>query len=194
MFYSFIEIGTSDFRLVCEKNTSRGIAVEPILCYLNRLPHRDNLILVQAAISNFNGTTEIHYLPPEIIRRHKLPWYLRGTNMVGKIHPMVAHHLIARNLPISLVETTVVPTMTLTALMSTYEVSWVDLLKLDTEGHDYIILNEYLTNTSIFAIDIKFESNKWTPPEELQKTIQLAESKGYKLISTGYDTHLRYKG
>lgn len=65
--YDFIEIGTSDFDTLIQScpHKDRGLCVEPLSFYLDRLPNKPNVRKVHAAISDKDGEIEIFFLPPE---------------------------------------------------------------------------------------------------------------------------------
>ena len=69
-------------------------------------------------------------------------------------------------------------------------------MKVDTEGHDVVILNglyEYLTkkDKEYYPEQIQFESNEHTSFQKVTEIINLFIELGYKLVSRGYDTVLR---
>ena len=57
--YDFIEIGTSDFHTLIESATDKtiGLSIEPIKTYLDRLPNKENVFKVQAAVSDSDSTS-----------------------------------------------------------------------------------------------------------------------------------------
>ena len=63
--YDFIEIGTSDFHTLIESATDKtiGLSIEPIKTYLDRLPNKENVLKVQAAVSDSDSTIEIYHIP-----------------------------------------------------------------------------------------------------------------------------------
>ena len=74
----------------------------------------------------------------------------------------------------------------------------VSFLKIDTEGHDTIILKtlfHYIKYLPIvfYPNKIMFESNEHNNPENVDEIIKLFTSIGYELKSRGFDTILIYK-
>ena len=67
----FLEIGTSDFDTCIEhaSDTTKGISVEPIKFYIDRLPNPKNVKKVNAAISPTNSEKDsfMYYIPHETI-------------------------------------------------------------------------------------------------------------------------------
>ena len=65
-FMDFVEIGTSDFDTLIEKADSStvGISIEPVQEYFSRLPEREKVLKINAAISNFDGESTICFVSP----------------------------------------------------------------------------------------------------------------------------------
>lgn len=146
MKYDFIEIGTSDMDTLLEfGDGKRGLSIEPIQTYLDRLPNVDGIIKVCAAISNTDGTANVFWVDPEDIVKHGLSLWLRGTNTLFAPHPTAVRELTERGL-LNLMKHTPCRLMTWATLVREYEVEAVDYIKIDTEGHDWIIVNSILTS------------------------------------------------
>lgn len=163
--YEFIEIGTSDFDTLIQNcsDTTKGISIEPIGYYINRLPNKDNVIKVQAAMSDNEGYIDVYYIEDNKILENNLPWWVRGSNSVNKPHPFTIK-CIGEDVYNKLVTIDKVPTITWSKLINDYNVKSIDYLKIDTEGYDHIILNAYLDmcekNKNLLANKIKFECHK----------------------------------
>ena len=77
-------------------------------------------------------------------------------------------------------------------------VASLKLLKIDTEGHDVIILNclyNYLIETSdtkLYPKKIIFESNDNIPSEMVDDIINKFLKLGYVLVSRSHDTIIEY--
>jgi len=68
-------------------------------------------------------------------------------------------------------------------------------LKIDTEGHDLIILNQFIdliSQKKIFVRRILFESNSLSSVDDQNKSIDNLKRLGYDLISRGSDSLLQY--
>lgn len=160
--YDFIEIGTSDFDTLIEEanNLTRGISIEPIKYYLDKLPNKRNVKKVQAAMSDKNDKLDIYYIDDVHIDEYNLPWWVRGSNSVNGPHPFAIKE-IGEELYNNLVTIEEVPTITWSDLIVQYNIKSIDYLKIDTEGYDHVILNEYLNicekNPELLANKIKFE-------------------------------------
>ena len=198
MDLDFLEIGTCDFDCFCldsNNDTKKGIIVEPLSCYLDNLPNKKNCIKVNKAISDKNGKIKIYYLPEDIIKKYNLPQWLKGCNKVNDYHPLVLRTLGEHNLEKSLIKIEEVDVITIKNLIDTYNIKSVDYLKIDTEGHDLIILNEYINyctniNKLLFPNKILFESNYLSEKKEVWRMIEKLKSLGYKLIYRNANTLL----
>lgn len=161
-YYDFIEIGTSDFDTLIEEadNNTKGISIEPLKFYLDRLPSKANVVKYQAAVSDLDGSMDIYYIEEEKIKEHKLPWWVRGSNSVGRPHPFTVQE-IGEELYNKLVTIDKVPTVSWKTLIKEFKIKKIKYLKVDTEGYDTVILNAYLDacekNPDLYAEKIKFE-------------------------------------
>lgn len=148
-----VEIGVCDFETLAGQKP--GIFVEPIKTYFDRLP--ENCVKENVAVSNYTGLIDIYYVPEHVISQHGLPDWLRGCNSVNTLHPQ------HRNLPIEFIRCETVPVVRIKSLLEKHAVAHIDLLKIDTEGHDTVILHDFLDTCTIRPKEIVFESNSLTP-------------------------------
>lgn len=195
MHYDFIEIGTSDFNTIIQKeNPGIGLSVEPLKIYLDALPDKENVIKVNCAISDFDGTVDVYWIDPQDIRTHNLPDWLRGCNSIIKPHPTAVAELSARGLNY-IYKKTICETITWETLVNRYNVTSIDYLKIDTEGHDCVILESILkSKVQILPKDIFFENNVLTSLESTQKILNNLMDIGYELVSkTPDDIHVQLK-
>lgn len=197
MNLDFLEIGTSNFDTLLQTchDSQIGMSVEPLKFYLDDLPNRSNVNKVNAAITHNKKSDTIHifYIPPSVIDEQKLPQWFKGCNKIGEYHPLHKQHGVER-----FVKVDEVPLLNVDEFFKIYSIKSIKYLKIDTEGHDIIILRglfEYLQTVSKdrYPLKIQFESNENTTPRDVDITILLFVSLGYKLVSKGYDTLLEYK-
>jgi FkbM family methyltransferase len=156
--YDFVEIGTSDFDTliqICDENTV-GISVEPIKYYLDRLPNKSNVIKLQSALSTNDGECDVYYISEDDIQKHSLQWWVRGSNSINKPHPIVLKD-IGEELYNKIVTIEKVPTISWDSLINSYNIKSIGHLKIDTEGHDHIILRDFLDfcNKNLFNLPNK---------------------------------------
>lgn len=182
MEYDFIEIGTSDFRtLIEDPPPGKGISVEPLKYYLDKLPDNPNVIKSNFALTNFVGEIDIYWVTPENIKKYNLPNWVRGCNSINKPHPTVKS-LLKENYN-NVVNIDKVKCITWESFIHLYGIEAIDYLKIDTEGHDGVILEEYLnvckSKSNLLANTILFEYNILSDPKFINPIID-------KFIEIGY--------
>jgi FkbM family methyltransferase len=197
MKFDFIEIGTSYFDTLIEKSKDEvGLSIEPIKQHFDRLPNKKNVIKLNEAISSETGIFKFYYIPLDVLILNKLPLWLAGCNTINKPHPSVLTECINFNIdPYNIIQIENVKTITVNELIITYNISEVDFLKIDTEGHDLIILNQFIdliSQKKIFVRRILFESNSLSSVDDQNKSIDNLKRLGYDLISRGSDSLLQY--
>jgi hypothetical protein len=193
----FLEIGTSDFDTLLHnaRQEEIGISVEPIRHYLDNLPNRKNVLKVNTAITSNKtaDTIDIYYIPESVLRENGLPWWLKGCNRINEYHPLHIESNLQRFVKIDKVTLSNV-----SDFLTQYKIRGIKYLKIDTEGHDAIILNgffDYLEkepakSTVYYPKKILFESNENIPEIEIDRLIERSIRLGYKLVSRGSDTTL----
>jgi hypothetical protein len=188
MKYDFIEIGTSDFDTLLETTTDKiGISIEPLKYYLDNLPDNDKVIKVNCGISDIDFETDIFWVSPEDIQKYNLPNWLRGCNSIINPHPTAIKELDKVNLS-QVYKTSKCKCITWTTLVNTYDITSVNLLKIDTEGHDCKIIKNILYSNTILPDEILFEYNVLTNENEFKNTMDLLIINGYYEIERGFDT------
>jgi len=185
--YNFIEIGTSDFDTIIENcsDESVGLSIEPLQIYLDMLPNKPNVKKINAAISDVDSEIDIYYIPLENMYKFNLPIWVRGCNSVSKPHDYTRRTL-GEEFYDSIVSVDRVPTMSWETLVLNHNIKSVDLLKIDTEGHDHVILKSYLKecekNPKLYAKKITFEYNETSNKIELDKLIKKLPSYNVEFI------------
>lgn len=193
----FLEIGTSDFDTLLHnaKPDEIGISVEPISYYLDNMPNKKNVLKVNTAITSnkIEDTIDIYYIPENVLKENSLPWWLKGCNRINEYHPLHIQSNLQRFVKIEKVTLT-----NIEDFLTQYKIRGIKHLKIDTEGHDAIILNgffDYLEKEPVkakiyYPKTIFFESNSNIPEIVIDKLIERSIHLGYKLVSRGTDTHL----
>lgn len=192
MFLDYIEIGTSDFNTEIEnKDNKKGLSIDPVKYYIDKLPNKTGCIKINNGISNFNGEITVHYISNEDIIKYKLPDYVKGCNSVNHYHPTIEKLLL--NMGIKMKDIVVsdrVPCKTLLSLLSEYNCDGFYFLKIDTEGHDCIILEHFLKNNKsnhLLPHLIMFESNELVNKSHVRNILEILKKIGYDLVSPRYD-------
>jgi len=188
----FIEIGTSNYETIISSagDSTVGLSVEPIKHYLDQLPNKPNIIKVNAAITSDrkSDSVDLYYIPEDVIHQMGWPEWLKGCNSINDYHNL--HYGLLEYVKIDKV-----PLLNISELLQTYNVLSIKYLKIDTEGHDCIILNglfDYLIGKSkqYYPLKIEFESNATTSKHQVDSTIDRALRFGYSVIFRGHDTTL----
>jgi hypothetical protein len=167
MNFDFVDIGTSDFDTsLNERDPGQTVLlVEPVFEYLSRLSDGEGVLKAPFAISNRSGYRPMHFIDPDTIREYNLPDFIRGCNSFGYQHPTVIKLLKECGVEDQYHEIVTVKTVrviTFEKLLNLYDIKKIGFLKIDTEGHDHIILKEVLARIKEKKVKIdkiKFEYN-----------------------------------
>ena len=162
MILDYLDIGTSDFETSLDhwQPGKNILLVEPMWNYLCALPHPAGVMKQCAAISDRSGTCEIFYIPPAMIAAFNLPDWVRGCNSINQPHPNVQQVLQQRNISPSVIQRQTVLMMTFHQLCDLYNITAIGSLKMDTEGHDHVILQQVIDRLSANVLvcdEITFE-------------------------------------
>lgn len=179
-----IEIGTSDFDTLA--GLEYGIFIEPIKYYYDQLPN--NCIKENIAISNYDGKTSAFYIKNEDIRNYGLPDWIRGCNSIHKHHPTVVKTLLEYGLPDTLIKEQEILVKPLSYIISKYNIKSIDILKIDTEGHDSIIILDYFSTAIVLPKVVVFENNILSDKAEINLAIELLQNKGYIITHDEYNS------
>lgn len=195
MHYNFIEIGTSDFETLIQAcdESAVGLSIDPLQIYLDKLPNKPHVKKVTAAISNSDGDIDCYYVPESVIMMYHLPDWVRGCNSIGTYHKTVYAMLKYLQLkPESVIQSIKIPKLSMITLLERYNVDSCDFLKIDTEGHDCIILDSYIAALLLKKTQpvkkIQFESNVLSDPTDVDAIIYKLELLGYTVLSREHDT------
>ena len=164
-----VEIGTSDFRTHAGKVD--GLFIEPVKEYFDRLP---DCLKENVAVSNKEGSIDIYYIPSDKIKELELPNWIRGCNSVGKPHKTLVKAGWDKYCTKDKVKVVRIKT-----LLDKHNITDIDLLKVDTEGHDTIILNDYLDTVDFLPRKIQFEANVLSDLVEVYKLVERLKGLGY---------------
>ena len=175
--YKFVEIGTSDFDY--NQGDEKGLYIEPIEEYYDRLVINSKSKKVKCAITH-NKTAEhcdVYYIPSDIIEKNNLPNWLRGCNSINKPHyqhQFYNHEIKDKVELVNIVE-----------LFEEYKLFGLDYVKIDTEGHDCVIMTgiyEYFKDKDVklYPKEITFETNILSDCEEISLVMKKFETLGYQ--------------
>lgn len=172
MKLEIVEIGTSDFRT--QAGIVDGLFVEPVPTYFDNLPpcRKENV-----AVSNVEGSASVYYIPPDVIEREKLPYWVKGCNSINSMHPTLEKYGWK-----DLVVEETVDVVRIKSLLDKYEVTEITTLKIDTEGHDTVILNDFLDTCDILPEEIIFEDNVLSDEIAVLRLVKRLRGLGYGCI------------
>lgn len=182
MRYDFIEIGTSDFRTLIQTcgSNARGLSIDPLKFYLDRLPEKENVTKVNVGISDRNSKTIVYWVTPDNIVKHNLPNWIRGCNSIDKPHPTVLSELSKKGISTDIINKDEIELITFDTLIKKYKIEGVDFLKIDTEGHDITIIKSLLSSDNlILPKKIEFEANILSNQNEVNDIIEILNRHGY---------------
>lgn len=177
-----VEIGTSDFRT--HAGRMEGIYIEPVKEYFDRLPKCNK---VNCAISDYEGTATVFFVDPDKIAKHSLPNWLRGCNSIHEIHPTVSFMISDGKISPTWVKSYDVPVRRIKSVLDEYHIQEINVLKIDTEGHDCVILNDFLDTVDTLPNTIQFESNVLSDKAEIDKAVERLRLKGYNCQQVNFD-------
>lgn len=158
-----VEIGTSDFRT--QAGLTEGLFIEPVRYYYDRLP--DDCLKENCAVSNFTGEIEMYYLTDREINQYGLPYWVRGCNSIERPHPSVIKLLNDSGINTDIIHMDIVPVARIADLISKHNIQRINILKIDTEGHDLVILKDFFNTVDILPRQIIFESNELSDRDEV---------------------------
>lgn len=191
----FAEIGANDgkqhdfLRPLILSHPWRGVVVEPVPYVFERLKHnyrdRPGLILEKVAVGARNATLPFYHLPEvEDPAAQGLPsWYdtigsfSRAEVLTHDRHiPDIASRLVI----------TEVPCVTLHELCRRHGITQLDLLLIDTEGHDWEIIR-HIDFTVLMPRVVVYEHYHLGPQDRSDCRRHL-ESVGYETFEEHFDT------
>jgi FkbM family methyltransferase len=200
-FYDFIEIGTSDFDTLLEKSdeNKRGISIDPLSYFLDRLPEKDNCKKICCAISDEEGEEDIYYITEETIKKYDLPNFVRGCGCLSDYHPFILTllnnkseiHPIGRKLdPSEIFSKERVKVRRLKSIIDEHSIKKIKILKIDTEGSDDKIVLDYLSCCKNEGYPmpyfIQFE-HVLIDESKRGKVLSFVIEQGYHLMSSNID-------
>jgi hypothetical protein len=192
MKYDFIEIGTCDYHTLLQScNASqKGLSVEPIKVYLDRLPDKPNVTKVNCAITSEDKIVDLFYVTPENQNKHNLP-FTKGWGTIIKPHK--SHGKDSEKLIESGILTkSQIQGITWKTLCEKYNVEEVNWVKIDAEGHDTVIVNSILDFCgNVIPKKISFEQTHCDQLELENTKIRLNEN-NYILKEEGEDLVYEY--
>ncbi len=163
------------------KETTRLVLVEPVPYLFTKLqenytemfPNKYDVIYINKAVSDYVGEIELT-IPSEKNDFSSMPFYASQLASVNETHA-------SNHIPGLITETIVVPTTTIDEIVDCYDISNIDLLHTDTEGHDYNILMGYSfkVKPNQILFEHKHMDGFFTCGENFKRLTEYLETKGY---------------
>jgi len=201
MHYDFIEIGTSDFDTLVEQDWPedvRGICVEPSAAFLDSVLERPNVIKANVAIGSGNGIAPLYCVEEKDVPDYLLAQFkFRGACTLYNLHPFVLGCVAMDHIAEELIKEEIVQVVTWETFVNTYDVTSIGHLKIDAEGHDIIILRQYLDYCAKYpeclADKIEFEMQTYVWGELIREASERLAVLGYTELRMGRDDALFVK-
>ena len=192
--FDFVEIGTSDFNALIQKadGTTRGLSVEALKVYQDKLPNPVGVKKVNAAIVGNSSIDHLdfYYVHPSDIEKHELPAFLRGCNQVFQPHRLAVQELAKRGLP-HLMRHDRVPALTFDGLAKQEGITSIGMLKLDAEGQETNIIESLVQAAKddhrLWPTRIKYETAVHMNPAMKHHLLGLLHANKYVLIRNEED-------
>jgi FkbM family methyltransferase len=188
---TFIEIGTSDFDTnleFIETGGWKGIMVEPSPPFnkimqekINNCKFYKNIILEGCAISDFDGHVEF------AVAKDIEGWQRGISTVISDNHQGHCLYSHPENKTNNYERIIKVRCITLDSLIEKYNVTSVDYLKVDTEGHELNIFNNY--SWSVKPTFIKSEIKHI----DEQKLRDILNTQGYRVYLEKEDLYAIYQ-
>lgn len=178
-----VEIGTCDFET--QAGIVDGLFIEPVKEYFDKLPA--TCLKENVAVSNYTGAIDLYSIPSAVIAERNLDAWLRGCNSIGRPHPTVEAGVQRGAIPPECVVKTTVPVVRIRDLLRKHNITHIDLLKIDTEGHDAIILNDFFDTLDLRPNEIFFENNGLVPAADIHALVTRLTQLGYSVqVAAGH--------
>lgn len=192
MKLDYIEVITFEQNaLLSDNDNGSGITILPLKNYLDLLPNKESNIKIQKAIDIKKGISKVYYVDESDIQKYNLYSWVRGCNSVGYKHPTVVKLLKDRSLDLDIIRSVEVETTTIEDIIKDYNVESFNTLKLEMEGYDLIILEDFY-KLGVYPPNIIFKNNALTDQNKLKDILALYSN--YKVVcQLGDELHLRLK-
>lgn len=183
----FCEIGAMDGRRhddmykYIQKYNWKGILVEPLGDMFQQLKinysNKKGLIFENSAISNRNADKYLYRVPKKIIKEEKLPGWVDGISSFHKNNSE-----ISRFNDFAIKEK--IHSITFNTLVKKHGIKRIDVLQIDTEGHDYKIFKQIFPKFKPLFIKIEYKHLK---KEEKSALKNILINNGYEVIRKNGD-------
>ena len=172
---TFLEIGTCDFQTLNFLSDWgwRGVMVEPVKKYLNNIEQKPNIHYLNYAVDWECGTRTMYMASDDIVNQDHdfagmTSFYQRNNSLVNEL---------------------VVNTITFEKIFELCDITQIDILKIDAEGHDLELLKMFPFHLlTPKCIQLEHEHIDWKAMQ------QFLTDKMYYWVSNETDTIAYYAG
>jgi FkbM family methyltransferase len=197
----FVEVGANDgdqhdhLRPFILAKQWRGLMVEPVPYIFERLEANyatvDRVTLVRAAVGSRDGTIPFYYLVDATAEeRAQLPDWYDGIGSFSR-EAVLGHGKHMPDIESRIIEADV-ETLTLNSLCARHGIDALDLLVIDTEGHDWEIIRSIDFDAIRPALLIYEHFH--LPPDDRAACLGHLHEAGYLTMEEGFDTFCVSRG
>lgn len=204
MYYKLIKVGAhkGDTLHSSIDINSMCLFIEPVkeiydilVSNLNTLYPNNKFVILNKAVSDYNGKLTLYVPDIPLFNKEVEPWYIERelVNWVDQLTSVYKDHVKNHSLKVPVIEREV-ECVTLDSLINQYQVSAIETLVTDTEGHDHRVLRGI---SKVYPDNIVFESkhiegtNK-PPGKNFKEIISRFIERGYTIVRQDTeDTYLK---
>lgn len=190
MKYDYIEIGISDGLNLCQKYPDKlGITIEPLKFYFDKIELSPNNTKINISLSDLVGKVAIFYVDPISFHQENFGTNIKITYGVKKPPSYIVEHLTNID-KLDQLKTTVVECIDWTTLISRYNISQVDVLKLNISTQNIDIIDNILASQSkVLPNEIYFNFESSLDAESILGKLK---NDGYRVVnSMGEEVHVK---
>lgn len=188
MHFKFIDIGCGHTNVSVDVYGTdvKGLLVEPIQEFCNVLPNSNTVYIECAAITDYDGILEMNVDAGgyEDLQYFPISRLLDGKHRDRLIQRYKIYGMESINSCSRLGAKRTVQCMKVETLLKKYNITGVDQLKIDVEGHENVVLTQVIELMRKGTLQIHeriiFEYNSLSDKEELDKLVKIISSEfGY---------------
>jgi len=189
----FVKVGAHDgiaedpcSDILLKNSNWKGLLIEPMPVFAQKLrlhfSDSERFKISQNAVDTQTGSAKFYYVKKEAALEIKdLPHWFDQLSSLSKSH--IEKHLDGRLAPF--IDVITVQTKPLNVIIEENGILRIDFLHVDTEGHDYKVLNTF--NIGHYSPKVIFIEHKHLCDKERRSMLRLFGANGYRVIDCGGD-------
>jgi hypothetical protein len=180
--YDYIEIGISYGLNLCQKYPDKlGITIEPLKFYFDKIELSPNNTKINISLSDLVGKVAIFYVDPISFHQENFGTNIKITYGVKNPPSYIVEHLTNID-KLDQLKTTVVECIDWTTLISRYNISQVDVLKLNISTQNIDIIDNILASQSkVLPNEIYFNFESSLDAESILGKLK---NDGYRVVNS----------